>query len=230
MIVRRLLIAAAALALALPVIASAQFSEDFDSYAPGTSMHGVNGWKGWDNNPAATAYTTDLLSLSAPNSVAISPTSDLVHEFSDYTLGVWIVSAQQYIPSSATGSQYFILLNTYADAGPYNWSTEIQFANGVVTDDATGVTLPLITDQWVEIRVEIDLDADTQSIYYGGTLLVAASWTEGLTGGGALSVAALDLFSNNATDIYYDDVTIEAGGPTPVKESSWGQIKAQFKN
>ena len=74
----------------------------------------------------------------------------------------------------------------------------------------------MITDAWVEIRVEIDLDANLQTIYYGGVCLTQTSWTEGISGGGALNIAAMDLYSNNASDIYYDDISIESGGPTPI--------------
>jgi len=228
--VKQLLIAAMGLALAVPSIASAQFSEDFDAYATGTSMHGVNGWKGWDNNPAATAFTSDAQAQSAPNSVAIGPTSDLVHEFFGYTTGAWVVRIMQYIPSSTIGQQYFLLLNEYNDGGPYNWSTQIQFLDGLlVINDGDGTSTPIIANQWIEIRVEIDLDANSQTIYYDGALLAVSSWTEGITGGGSLNIGAVDLFSNGATEIYYDDFSIESANPTPIIDSSWGEIKATFK-
>jgi hypothetical protein len=224
-----LLLAAGALALCLPVVASAQWSDDFDSYANGQSLHGVGGWKGWDNNPAATAYVTNLYARSAPHSVDITPTSDLVHEFSGYTSGAWVVTAWQYIPSTATGQQYFILLNTYVDGGPNNWSTEIQFANGLVINDGDGASLPLIYDEWVEVRVEINLDTDLQTMYYGGSYLTQTSWTDGLSGGGALNIGAMDLYSAGASDIYYDDISIEAP-PTATEPTSWGKVKALFGN
>jgi hypothetical protein len=226
------LIAAVTLVFIVPAVASAEdFAEDFDAYPTGTSMHGVNGWKGWDNNPAATAFTTDVQALSGPNSVAISPTSDLVHEFTGATSGEWHVTAYQYIPSSLSGPQYLLLLNTYNDGGPYNWSTQLRFQDGVVTNDGDMATFPILFDEWVEIRVEINLDLDTQTIYYAGSLLSQTSWTEGISGGGVLNIGAIDLYSAGATDIYYDDILLEEqGGPTPVVESSWGAIKSTFKN
>ena len=48
--------------------------------------------------PAATAYTRDTYALSAPNSVEIMTTSDLVHEYTGITSGVWHYTAKQYIP------------------------------------------------------------------------------------------------------------------------------------
>jgi hypothetical protein len=227
----QLLIAAIGLALTIPVIASAaDFAEDFDAYPTGTSMHGVNGWKGWDNNPAFTAFTTDVQALSGPNSVAIAPTSDLVHEFTGATSGTWHVIAWQYIPSSLNGAQYLLLLNTYNDGGPYNWSTQLRFQDGVVTNDGDATTFPILFDEWVEIRVEINLDADLQSIYYAGSFLTQTSWTEGVSGAGVLNIGAIDLYSAGASDIYYDDILVEEQGATPVIESSWGSIKSTFKN
>jgi hypothetical protein len=223
-----LLLGATVLAVCVPVFAHAEWSENFDSYANGSGVIGQGGWEGWDNNPAADAYVTDVQSLSAPHSVDITPTTDLIHQFSDYTSGQWVVTAWQYIPSTATGDQYFILLNTYNHGGPYNWSLQVLFSGGFVTDPDTGAQLSMHTDQWVEIRVEIDLDADLQTVYYGGDQLVQKSWTDGVSGDGAVNIACIDLYSAGAADIYYDDLSIEEPGATPVENTSWGRIKSLF--
>ena len=75
------------------------WSEDFDSYAAGSSMHGQGGWKGWDNDPTWTAYVSDAQSQSPENSVDIKADADLVHEYDGYTSGYYIYTAYQYIPS-----------------------------------------------------------------------------------------------------------------------------------
>ena len=62
------------------LIQAGNWSDNFDSYATDASMHGQGGWKGWQNNPAGTAYTSDDHAISTPNSVSISAASDLVHE------------------------------------------------------------------------------------------------------------------------------------------------------
>ena len=51
--------------LALPSLALAQWSDNFDGYANGTSLHGVGGWAGWDNNPAATGFVTNAQCMAA---------------------------------------------------------------------------------------------------------------------------------------------------------------------
>ena len=227
--VRQLLIASVGLVLAIPAIAGSPFSEKRDSYPTGQSMHGVGGSHGWYGNAAATAFTSNAQAQSSPNSIAISPTSDLVHEFSGYNTGQVTVTAWSYVPSSTIGQQYFIMLNTYADGGPYNWSTELLFENGVLTNDGSGATFPLVNDAWTELRIEIDFDADTQTFYYDGNFFDQTSWVDGVSGGGVANLAAMDLFSNGATEVYWDDISIEPAGPTPVQESSWGAIKATFK-
>ena len=199
------------------------WSDNFDSYATGSQMHGQGGWKGWDNSPAAGALTSDVQALSAPNSVDIMNVSDLVQEYSGYNSGVWIYTAWQYIPSNYSGDQMFILLNTYSDGGAKNWSTQVRFqsASNQVLSDFDGATLPLITGQWVELRVEIDLDADVQTFYYDGQMLYQKSWVDGVSGGGAANIAAVDLWGNGGTSVYYDNMSLArpaatCDGPDPI--------------
>ncbi len=188
------------------------WADNFDSYTVGSQMHGQGGWKGWANDPAAGALVSSLYAHTTANSVEIVGASDLVHEYSGYTSGVWEYTAWQYIPTGATGETYFILLNQYDDAGTTNnWSTQVDFnltTNTVINTGLGGETLPVIRDEWVQIRVVIDLVNDTQNFYYGADLLFTDSWTEGNSGGGILNIAAVDLFANNAAAVYYDTMSL----------------------
>lgn len=207
-----------------PTSGKADWSDDFDSYALGSGLHGQGGWEGWDGDPTWDAYVTDLYSQSAPHSVDITPTSDIVQLFTE-TSGQWVMTAYHYIPSGSTGEQYFILLNTYP--GVFNWSLQVLFdsSSGMVsTYEGSGVAT-IINDQWVEVRVEIDLDADMQDIYYNGTLLDSLPWAGT---GGVPEIAALDLYSNGGSSIYWDDISL-VGPPTPVEHTSWGAIKGLFR-
>ncbi|GAB4144779.1 MAG: hypothetical protein Fur0021_01620 [Candidatus Promineifilaceae bacterium] len=194
------------------VLLEGGWSDNFDSYPSNSPLHGVGGWKGWFNDPAAGASTSDAQALSSPNSVAILGASDLVHEYSGYTSGVWNYTAWQYVPTDFTGNSYFIMLNTYNDAGSgLNWSTQVQFqgaANIVSNDGISGGTLPLIKGEWVEIRLEIDLDNDTQTFFYDNQVLYSGTWTDENSGGGALNIGAVDLYANSASVIYYDDMSL----------------------
>lgn len=206
------------LTLAVAVMATgamAQWSDNFDSYPTGASLHGLGGWKGWDNSAGATAMTTNAQASSAPNSVDINGPSDLVHEYAGITSGQWVFSGRVYHGTAFSGQSFFIMLNTYNDGGPYNWSAQVFFdggANTVEDFDSAGSTA-LVRDQWVPFRNEIDLDANTQTFYYNNVQLFSKSWTEGASGGGAANIGAIDLFANNATSMYYDDLAL-----TPVPE------------
>jgi hypothetical protein len=201
---------------------SRSWSENFDSYTVGQFLDGTpddGGWKGWDNDPSVGAFVVDTQSLSNPHSVEIADIVDLIHEFSGYDYGQWTFYAWQYIPGDYIGDASFLLLNTYEDGGTHennDWSNAVTF-NSVTgnVESWTGESLPIIFDEWIEIRVEIDLDADFQKIYYDNELLVGKSWTGGVEPGGALNLACVDLFSGpqQSTEIYFDDLSIIEGLP-----------------
>ena len=198
-----------------------EWSDNFDSYATGSQLHGQGGWKGWFNDPLAGALVTATQATSAPNSVAIAGPTDIVHEFSGYTSGVHVLSAKQFIPTGFTGESYFIVQNRYNDAGiDLSWSTQVIFSSATATvANSTGAanpgSMPFVTNQWADLTLVIDLDANRQSFYYNGALLYAGSWTAQFppntgSGPGTLTIGAIDLFANNATVVHYDDIALRA--------------------
>jgi len=211
-----------------PIAAQADWTENFDSYALGSGLHGQGGWEGWQGDPQWNAYVSNVQARSMPHSVEITGNSDIVHPYTGYTAGRWVYTAWQYIPASFVGTTYFILLNTYS-AGQ-NWSIQVSFANGMVTNDGvSGGTLPVAFDRWVEIQVVIDLDADTQTFYYDGQMLYMGTWTNEVSTGGALNIGAVDLYANGASPVYYDDMSLLPEGAVPNAESSWGSVKGLFR-
>lgn len=204
--------------------------ENFDSYTNGQFLDGGaddGGWKGWDNNPSAGAYVTNTQSHTGPNSVDINGTADLVHEYEGYTSGLLPYRCLQYIPANFSGESYFILLSEYTIGGSGNiWAVQLRFDSDldVVESEFNGEQAPLVYDTWVEIICYIDLDTDWLQIWYNGVLLTEHAWTDTIqgTGGGTLNVAAVDLYANGATSVYYDDMFFpfwsphfycDAGGP-----------------
>jgi hypothetical protein len=209
--------------------ASRTWSDNFDSYTNGQLLDGTpddGGWKGWGNDPAAAGMVTDAQARSAPYSDQVWVVTDNVHEYSESS-GQWVYSAWQYCPTDMTGITYFILLSAYDDAGATNvWTVQVGFdaANDLVTSEFDGNTLPLFKGEWKEIRCEIDLDGDYLAIFYADMLLVEKTWSETVqgTGGGPMTFAAVDLWSNGASPVYYDDMSLtplgsglgcDAGGP-----------------
>lgn len=216
--------------VALATTANANWSDDFESYAAGSGIIGQGGWEGWGGNPAWDAIVTDYISHGGLNSLAVTPVSDVIQQFSGYTIGTVLISAWQYIPSTATGEQYFILLDSYDHGGSTNhWALQLNFANGIVENQFEGSLLPLITDQWVELTVEIDLSLDLMTVEYDGVELVSKPWTSGVNDDymGALNIACLDLFSNGGDEIYWDDLTL-TWGVTATEDTSWSEVKSLY--
>jgi hypothetical protein len=200
--------------------------EDFEIYAAEELLHGASGWAGWDDDPAFDAPVTDAISQSAPFSLDVGGDADIVREFEGADSGVWSFEAWQYIPSdfvSGGGGQfdgsYFIVMNTYAAGEAHeddHWSVQVQFdSNDGMCKVFHGegldtIAVPYVTDRWVKIQAEIDLDDDWTRIYYDDTLVTEYSWTGGVLGdgAGALDIAAVDLFGQGSTSIYYDDLVL----------------------
>jgi hypothetical protein len=195
----------------LPLVVSAggPWSDNFDSYADGTVLQDVGGWKGWGNDITYAAVVDSAQSSSAPHSVRVDGAVDAVHEYSE-TDGQWTYGGELFIPGNLSGQTYFILLNQYDDAGTTNnWSVQVLFdgAQGLMIDTgASGATMAYVADQWVPFRIEIDLDADTQDFYYNDTLFYSGTWSGHVSGGGITSIGAVDLFANAASPVYYDNL------------------------
>lgn len=205
----------------LCVNARAPWTENFDSYATGSALHGQGGWHGWDNVATVTGYVSTAQSRSSPNSLEIAwfsgNAADMVHEYSDVNSGTWNVIAYVYVPSTMTGNSFFILMNKYVNGTHNNqdWSLQLIMSRtaGTIADynDATK-TLPLVTNAWAEIRVQINFDTDWEIIYYNNQQLNAKTWSSGGgTAGGLKNLAAMDLYADSAasTSVYWDDLSVQ---------------------
>jgi hypothetical protein len=209
--------------LLIASVAGADWSDNFDSYANGSALAGQGGWTGWEGDSTLTGYVTDAQALSAPHSVEILPTTDVVHTFSE-SGGEWLMTASCYIPTGSTGMQYFIMLNMYwPDTN--NWSVQIQFDSdaGTVEEYYSGTSVAMIRDQWVELKLEINLITGLYDIYYNGVYLITWVWQDGT---GLNAIAALDLFSDGGSTIYWDDCNLASVGA--LEQSTWGSIKTIF--
>jgi hypothetical protein len=204
--------------LVLTSAASAQWSDNFDSYANGTLLDNVGGWTGWDDIGVDAATVTDEQSRSSPHSAMVgNGYSDAVHPFTGYTSGAWVFTAHVYVPSGLDGITYFLLQNQYNHGGPYDWAVEIDMdpatgmAKEVFRDPNGTMTQPIAYDQWVEIRVEFDLDNNTGDVYYNGSLIGSGTW-DAYSGSGILELGAVDLYAPHNARVFYDDITLEAAG------------------
>ena len=204
---KAILVGIAAVAIA-PAAALAQWSDGFESYGDGQQLFNVGGWTGWDNAQSATGIATIARAHSGLQSILVGPEGDAVHPFSGYTAGQWTLSAWMYLGSDQHVSDtFFIVNNIYNHGGPYQWAVELQFdiSTGNVLDDfRTETPVAIAYDRWAEIRIDIDLDANTQSTSYDGSLLSTGVWN---VRGGDIAIANIDLFTNGSS-VFYDDISI----------------------
>lgn len=223
---------AAAILTGLPSSAAGQpWSDNFDSYTVG-GLAGKGNWETWDGLSNLDGEVAGTPSLSGARSAKILPSTDIVSQFSGATSGQWTMSGWCYIPTGSTGQQYFILLNQYKPGvEPKNWSLCLVFDSdtGRMSDavNPRGPSIAIVLDQWVNVTVQIDLDADQTTVYYNDTFLTQKVWTEGSSGSGVVNIAALDLFSDGGSTIYWDDLALTVG-ITPVKRTTWGKVKTLF--
>lgn len=205
-----------------------EVAESFENYPTTTALTNVGGWAPWDNVAGATAYTSTAFARSGTQSVRITPTSDLVKSFS-ITSGTVTLSIWQYIPSSTTGTDhYLILLNTYTAGGTKYWSTQMRFilSSNTVTDNMGGggtVTNRTISrDRWVRIVNTINLGSNTQLLTYDGNTVYSGPW---IRSGGSARFGAIDLYGSSATNVYYDDFQVTQSGVTPsTRVTAWNQV------
>lgn len=204
--------------------------ESFEPYADGSMLHGQGGWKGWNDDPAFSSPVTSARARTGEQSVDVFGPGTMVHDYCTFGEGAWSYSAWQYIPSgfeSGGGGEmagtYFMLLNTYQDGGPYDFSVQMQFDSTdhmlkvYHGDGGNTINVPYETDRWVKIQTIVDLDNDWTQVYYDDELIAEYEWTGGVygDGGGALDIAAVDLYAQHSTNVYYDDLVLEPILPAP---------------
>lgn len=124
---------------------------------------------------------------------------------------------KQYLPSTSGGSTWIILMNQYPNN--LNWSAQVlaDLSAGLIgvfdgAGNQQGATLPLVKDQWVDLRFEINLDANAVTSYYNNTLIGSMAWQSG----GINQLQAVDLYPDEGAGtaqvgpIYYDNFQLTA--------------------
>lgn len=202
--------------LCLAPSASAQFSDNFESYTIG-SLEGQGGWAGWDGVTTPVSQVRNDQVYAGSQSISIADGSDTVHDIPGATSGQWVVSTQIYLPSVSSGVFDWLVMNTYQDGGPYEWACYYAFdtTSGLLDFFGGGTTTisPLVYDAWVELRIEVDLDADFASAYYNGALITSWVWTTGYNGAQTHAVAQIDAFDlytepGALGEIFFDDMRV----------------------
>jgi hypothetical protein len=221
----------------------APWTDNFDTYAAGSGIIGQGGWEGWSGTvPPPDGFVSNAFAASGANSLRMTigngtttSNTDAVQVF-NVTGGKWKFTGKSYIPSSATGNGYFIILNTYP---AFNWSVQIKFDATLSTVSADQVQagtptqlniLTLVRDQWVAHETLIDLDTLVYTFKYNGqTVIENGGW------GPLNTLQALDCYADTIPDMYYDDLSLvsdscypDCNADTFLTAADFGCFQTQF--
>jgi hypothetical protein len=220
------------------------WSDDFEQstnagYLPGVDPTGgsapfvsLGGWEQWDLTLANGARISTTFANSGTQSLFNGGDSDIVQRFNVST-GRWILKSQVYVPTAATSvaeemtiDTWYIWLHLYNVNGPKDWAMQFNFnpATGNAQYSGgpnAGVSMNYTSDKWIDIEVQVDLDADSAVCFLDGVQFGAQwQWTQG-TGVSAnpARLSAIDLWSNLQTGgtnpnggASYDDIEVKPDG------------------
>ncbi|HNY79044.1 MAG: discoidin domain-containing protein [Sedimentisphaerales bacterium] len=200
------LVAFALASVCVSASARVLYFEDFESFDAGVVLHERAGWEGWYGDAGAAGIVSDRYAFRGTKSVEIDASADAVQVL-DITEGKWVLTAMQYIPSGTSGVTRFHMQNTYRD-GDIGRSVQWFFSlsDGKIGDDYDpSASARIIYNEWIELKLVIDLDNDLLEQYYNGALFSTRAWVYS----GTSQIQSIDLFGNGASSVYYDDIRIE---------------------
>jgi len=185
--------------------------DDFEDYPLGT-IQGRNGWTGFGADPGLAGSVTTAQNHTPAGSQSLSLVlEDTLRPLSGYDRAAassWIARAWIFVPSTMTGPAFFTVNSDYSGAiqGTIPGAkVRAEVTRGLLYNDLTNATLPLITDEWVELVVMINLGQDRVAIYYDGRLLDEHAWT---IRGGSLEIAAMHPIGDESSGFYCDDLSV----------------------
>jgi hypothetical protein len=185
------------------------FSDDFESYAPGSYIGPQSAswttWSGTEGGAEDAQVTTNQVS-SGSNSIYLSSTSanggpqDVVLDFGPlYNSGVFTFQSDFYVNSGKTGYFNFQASQTIGTT----WALNVNFNNGdMYIDD--GITSNLVVStypqaNWFTLKIEANLTLKVWKAFIDGNLV--GTWINGVN-----SLASTDFFPVANSQFYVDDV------------------------
>jgi len=188
------------------------FSDDFESYAPGSYIGPQStSWTTWSGTEggAEDAKVTTNQASSGTNSIYLSSTSanggpqDVVLDFGPlYNSGVFTFQSDFYVNSGKTGYFNFQASQTIGQT----WALNVNFdAGDMYIDD--GVTSNLVVSTypqaaWFTLKIEANLTLKVWKAYIDGNLV--GTWINGVN-----SLASLDLFPIQNSQFFVDDISFD---------------------
>lgn len=210
------------LAFAPAAGAAVIFNETFEAYTLG-NVHAQGDWE--DFGGAATADVTNVIANGGTQSLAFQNLAAPGNGYgSDATLDLAapITSGQLQLtfdifqPAAFTGKAFL-----YFSRGPTNnpgsvFQQGVQFIGdgtaGTFLEHESGTTT-LLTEQWVPVAINIDLDANTAVAKYGATTVYSGPWV--VDAGLPSQYQGIDIWADGGTGtsagtFYIDNLRLES--------------------
>ena len=193
-------------------------SEDnFDSYTVGDYLGVVNPalWTTWSNAPGGPedVVVTDAQAASPVNSILVELNNDCVMIMDDYTSGVYSMDIDMYVPTGYCG--YYNMQKTSTPGQEWGFEIYLQTDGTAILNAgaASAASFQFSHNEWIDLRLVIDLDNDFAEFFYNGTSIIGYQWTLGIFGTpGLLQLGGMDIWggaNSGTTDtpmFYVDNV------------------------
>jgi hypothetical protein len=149
----------------------------------------------------------------------------------------WVMEGYVFLPTDHSGDSFWIMNSAYArgdgsadePAGGTVWHVQMEMnsndgciLNSTFAGDCTTLpSLPLLKGQWTKVEVRYNFNLDSVSIFYGDQFLMGYRWSADLgEAPDTLFLGNYDLFNNQGTATYWDDVSIRADTQPPLNPPS----------
>lgn len=156
--------------LIVPCLMMAQsFSDNFDSYKAGDQLAKTNfRWSTWNGMPGTDedGVISDAHAASAPNSLEIKGSSDVIYNFEELTHGRYLISFNYFIPTGSNGG-YFNCLHEYGNAETSIWAFECFFhgnGTGYLKINNEDHNFTAVANEWFPVLLDINIDEDSVAL------------------------------------------------------------------
>ena len=138
----------------------------------------------------------------------------------------WIMEGYVFLPADHTADSFWIQNSAYKrgtfpddPSGGIVWHVQYEMnsdlgcvLNSLFPGDCTTLpSLPLLKNAWVKLEVRMNFALDRVTMFYGGQFLMQYAWAADLgEAPSTLFLGNLDLFNNEGSDTYWDDISIRA--------------------
>lgn len=209
-----------------------QYSINFDELNLGPVSPQSQYVSVWPAAGVTDCIVTDLQANSGTQSMQVrnNLTDDVIFLLGNKTTGSWVVSFNMYVTTN--GSGYWNIQESEAAGIQWNGeflvgATSIGGTSGLITYQETGNTITFPTDQWFEVRHEINLNTKKITIIVDGSMFLNNVDYIGTMGVAANQLGSINFYSASANNNYFiDDFTFEEVSTISLTSNHPSEFKA----